>query len=292
VVEVSTYLLRKKIVVSRSLPIRHPDRLDLGGLGQERPAFALGAHPVPRVAVVDPGAFEVAGGLAFDEGGEGVGGEAPDRVDVHVGGEGFGEVLGRAGDDVDDSGRHVGGVEDLVEVGGGEGRGSGDEDRGVAHRDGGGHDGDEAEERGFVGEEGADHAGGFVHGQSDAADGDGLGVPVVFVGPGGVGEEALDARVDLGLAGFAGEVLEAVGELEVPCGEVFGDEVEDLGAVVGGGLGPGFGGMGGLNRVPYVLAVADADMAEEFAFWPVDGLRVAAVGAGLFAADVQLGGAV
>ncbi len=40
-----------------SLPIRHPDRLDLAGLGQERPAFALGSLPIPRQPVVDPGAF-------------------------------------------------------------------------------------------------------------------------------------------------------------------------------------------------------------------------------------------
>jgi hypothetical protein len=50
--------------------------------------------------------------------------------------------------------------------------------------------------------------------------------------------------------------------------------------------------VGGLDRVPDVLAVADADMAEEVAFGAVDGLGVAGVGAGLFAADVHLGGAV
>jgi hypothetical protein len=78
--------------------------------------------------VVDPGAFQVAGGLALDQGGEGVGGEAPHRIHVHVAGEGFGEVGGGAGDDVDHAAGDVGGVEDLVEVGGGEGGGSGDED--------------------------------------------------------------------------------------------------------------------------------------------------------------------
>src|SRR5690606_4798634 len=51
-------------------------------------------------------------------------------------------------------------------------------------------------------------------------------------------------------------------------------------------------GVGGLHRVADVLAVADADMAEEFAFGAVDGLGVAGVRAGLFAADVHLGGAV
>lgn len=71
--------------------------------------------------MVDPGAFQVAGGLALDQGGEGVGGEAPHGIDIHVAGEAAGEVGGGAGDDVDDSARHVGGVEDLGEVGGGEG---------------------------------------------------------------------------------------------------------------------------------------------------------------------------
>ena len=143
--------------------------------------------------------LRLAGGLALDEGGEGVGGEAPHCVDVHVAGEGFGEVLRRAGDDVDDPGGDVGGVEDLVEVGGRQGVLAGDEDHRVAHRDGGGHEGDEAEEGGLVGAKRADHAGGFVHRKGDAADRDGFGGAVVFVGPGGVGEEALDGGVDLGL---------------------------------------------------------------------------------------------
>lgn len=114
---ISTVASTLRCDLPSSLPIWYPHRLDLGRLGQERAAFALGPHPVPRFAVVDPGAFDVAGGLALDESGEGVGGEAPHRIHVHVAGEGFGKVLGRAGDDVDDSGRDVGGVEDLVEVG-------------------------------------------------------------------------------------------------------------------------------------------------------------------------------
>lgn len=201
------------VIFRTSLPIRHPDRLDLRRLGQERPPLALGAHPVPCAAVVDPGAFEVACGFALDQGGKGVGGKAPHRVHVHMAGEGSGEVHRRAGDDVDDSGGHVRGVEDLVEVGGAQRVLAGDEDHRVAHRDGGGHGGDEAEERGLIGAKRADDSGGFVHCKRNATDGDGFGGTVVFVGPGGVGEEALDACIDLGLAGFAGEVLEALGEL-------------------------------------------------------------------------------
>jgi hypothetical protein len=113
-----------------------------------------------------------------------------------------------------------------------------------------------------------------------------------FIASGGVGEEASDAGVDFLLAGFAGEVLQSLGELGGPGGEVFGDEIEDLGAVVGGGFGPGFGGVCSLHRVADVLAVADAGVAEEFSLRRVDGLGVAAVRAGLFAADVHLGGAV
>ena len=59
-----------------------------------------------------------------------------------------------------------------------------------------------------------------------------------------------------------------------------------------GGSGPAFGGMGGLDRVADVLAVADADMTQQFAACRPDGFRIAAVGPGLLAADVKLGGAV
>ena len=50
--------------------------------------------------------------------------------------------------------------------------------------------------------------------------------------------------------------------------------------------------MGGLNSVADVLAVANADMAQQFAARRQDGLRIAAVGAGLLAADEQFGGPV
>ena len=92
-------------------------------------------------------------------------------------------------------------------------------------------------------------------------------------------------------AGFAGEVLQACGELGGAGREVLGDEVEDLRAVVGGGVGPACGGVRGLDRVADVLAVADADLAEELALGE-DGLGVAAIRACLLAADVELGGAV
>ena len=45
--------------------------------------------------------------------------------------------------------------------------------------------------------------------------------------------------------------------------QVFGDVIQDLRAGMAGGSGPAFGGMGSLDRVADVLAVADADMAEE-----------------------------
>src|SRR5690606_5080234 len=48
----------------------------------------------------------------------------------------------------------------------------------------------------------------------------------------------------------------------------------------------------GLDGVADVLAVALADLAEEAAVGGKDGAGVATVGAGLFAADVELGGAV
>ncbi len=50
--------------------------------------------------------------------------------------------------------------------------------------------------------------------------------------------------------------------------------------------------MGGLDRVADVLAVGEAGMAEKLAARGDDCAGIAAVGAGLLAADVELGGAV
>jgi hypothetical protein len=213
-----------------------------------------------------------------------------------MGGE-RGPKLGRvAGDDVDHAARHVGGVEHLVEVGRGERRGPGrHEDNAVAHGDGGRHQRDRPQKRRVVGGEEADDADGFAHGQRHAPDRDGFRRAVELVGPGGVGEEAVDGGRDLRLrAGGrrAGQVAEASGELVGAGREVLGDVIEDLRAEVPGGLRPSACVPRRLHRVADILSVADPGMAEKLAALRIDGLRIAAVGTRLLAADIHLGRAV
>ena len=64
---------------------------------------------------------------------------------------------------------------------------------------------------------------------------------IVFVGPACEGEEALDAGLDFGGAVFAGLRLDAGGEFVGAVLEVFGEELEELGAGVGGPLAAGRG---------------------------------------------------
>jgi hypothetical protein len=65
-----------------------------------------------------------------------------------------------------------------------------------------------------------------------------------------------------------------------------------LSAVVGSGLGPGGGFASGFDGVADVLAIAERCFAEEAAVGGVDGDAVSGVGAGLFAGDEELYGAV
>ena len=99
-------------------------------------------------------------------------------------------------------------------------------------------------------------------------------------------------RCDFGGAVFAGLRLDAGGEFVGAIVEVFGEEIEDLRAVVGGGGGPAERGAGGFDGVADVLAVAVADFADQRAGGAVDRAGIAGIGAGLLAADIHLGGLV
>ena len=117
--------------------------------------------------------------------------------------------------------------------------------------------------------------------------------PVVFVGPCSSREQPLQRGFDLCCAvAFACHRINAGGEFTRTSGEVLGQIIEDLRPQVPSGLGPAFDGVCGLNRVTDVLAAASADVAQQVAFGAVDGFGIAAVGAGLFATDEHLGGAV
>ena len=202
--------------------------------------------------------------------------------------------MGAAGDDVYGACGKIAGFEELVEVGGDERvEFAGDGDDSVAHGKGGHGRGEETEERSFGGAEDADGADGFLHGQGDVAEWGVVDGAFVFVGPGGVCEGACDAGGDFGFGLiFAYCVGEATRDFIAALGEVFGNVVEDLGAGVGGGLGPGGGFAGGFDGVADVFAIACGGFAEEPAVGGADWRAVAGVGAGLFAGDEELYGAV
>ena len=150
---------------------------------------------------------------------------------------------------------------------------------------------------GVVGCEDADGADGFVHGEGDHAGGRVVDRAFEFVGPCGISEGAVDAVVDFdrGLFG-ADEGGEFGDDFVAALDEVFGDEVENLGAAMSGVLRPFAGGACGFDGVADVLAAAEGSFADEAACMltegRVDGVAVAGVGANLFAADVLLDGAI
>ena len=146
--------------------------------------------------------------------------------------------------------------------------------------------------KGRVAAEDTDIADGFFHRQGNATDRDAVHLAVVFVGPCGIGEERLDAVLHFVCARFAGQVADPFAEFISARREVFGDVVEDLRAQVACRFGPAFGGVHRLDGVADVFARAGGDMTEKCAFRAVNRGGVAAIGAGLFAADVELCGAV
>ena len=132
-----------------------------------------------------------------------------------------------------------------------------------------------------------------MHCKRDAPDRDAFGPSVIFVRPGGPGEKTVDAGFDLGLAAaLAGHAVDAGGELVGARREVFTHVVQDLRAQVTGGLAPALGGVHRLDGIPQVLAIGKTRVPEKTSLWRPDGPRIAAVRAGLFAANVELGGAI
>ena len=137
-----------------------------------------------------------------------------------------------AGDDVDDAGGHVGGVEDLIEVGRDQRLGLGREHHHrVAGRHRRAHQRDEGEEARLLRTGDADHADRLVHGERQPAERRAVDGALVLVRPGGEREEALDRRVDLEArlgALDAAQDAQPIGELGRPGAQILGDVVEDL----------------------------------------------------------------
>src|SRR5438067_10810297 len=93
------------------LSIRYPDVLDLSRLSQEFPPFALHVvMPVPRVPL-DPRPLHVSRGRPLDLGAGRLTAEIPHRIHIVVLREHLRERVFGPSDDVDHTGRHVGGVE-------------------------------------------------------------------------------------------------------------------------------------------------------------------------------------
>ncbi len=114
---------------------------------------------------------------------------------------------------------------------------------------------------------------------------------VELVGRRGIVEGAADRGFDFFRGLGDPSRFQPFGKLGGALAEVFGEEVKHLGAVVAGGLAPALRRMGGLDRVPDVLAVAETGKADDAALVG-DGVGIARVGPFLRAADVEFRGAV
>ena len=114
-----------------------------------------------------------------------------------------------------------------------------------------------------------------------------------FIGPCGIGEGALDAVVEFDGGLFGTDELGELGDdLGAALHQVFGDEVQHLGAAMCGGLRPLAGCTRCFDCIADVLAIAQRSFADEASVAAVDRVAVSRVGAGLLASDVLLDGTV
>src|SRR5262249_6985650 len=153
------------------------------------------------------------------------------------------EFAGAAGDDVDDAARKIAGFKNLIEVAGNQRigfRGNGDD--GIAGRDQGQHKREESKQRILVRADDTDSSERLVHGHRSVAEWRIVHRAIELVGPARVREKALDAFLD-----FAGSLFlpyrsaEPGSDFLAALGEILGDVIEDLRAIVSGGFAPGFG---------------------------------------------------
>ena len=203
------------------------------------------------------------------------------------------ELVARAGDEVDDARRNVRGLHHLGPVR--------DNPRQmlrrhehdtVAHRDGRREQRDHSQQRPVVGRDLADHADRFVQRHHHHIAGWLMDTAFEFVGCGGEGKEAFDAGLHFeARALFSGKGRKR-GDQSICLGlGVLGQEIQDLGAAMGRLALPARRLSRRFDRVADVLAVAlrrrGPGRATTF-----HARAVAAIGAGLCAADIELGGAV
>ena len=218
----------------------------------------------------------------------------PHRVDVRVSGHHSRQFVGVSCYDVERAAGQIRGIEHLIEVGGGQGmRRRGHGDHPVAQRQRGCRQRDQAEQGCFRGTDHADHADRFIEGRGNSMHRRLMHRAVIFVGPGGVGEQPLKADIDLSSGiGISGHRADPRGELGMSGGQVFRDIVEDLSPVMAAGTGPAGLFMRGLHGIADILAAAGRNLAQQLAADAIHGLTVAAVRPGLPAADIMFGSAV
>ena len=178
-----------------------PDVFDLGGVVEEEAVGRGGGiEPVEGAAFVGENLFEVADGEGLGGGAGGFVGETPDSVNVVVFGESFEELGGTASDNVDRACGKIGGFEKRIEIAGDERIDfAGNGYNGVAQGERGHNRGEEAEERRFAGATDTDDADRFMHRECDVAEGRIVDGAIEFIGPGGEGKNAFDAKPDFGV---------------------------------------------------------------------------------------------
>ena len=161
---------------------------------QEQPAFGVVAIlPVDDAAFVGPNLLEIADGRRFHRGAAFFRPEEPDGIHIIMLGERFGQLGGASADDVDNSAGKIGSIEDLIEVRRDERIDlAGYRDHRIAHGDSRKNEREEAEQRRFTGADDGDGADRLVHGGADVAAGRVVDQAVELIGPGGVGEDALN----------------------------------------------------------------------------------------------------
>src|SRR5215472_4726983 len=271
-----------------------PDVFHLVSVLKVPATFALGSfEEIDLTAFVGPDLLEIADRKSLGSGARLRVAVAPDGIEVVVLGQNFEEFARAAGDDVDDATREVAGLEHLIEIAGDERVGFGrNGNDGVAGRNQREDEREEAKKRKFGRANDPDGAERFVHGHRNIAERGVVDGTVVFVGPGSVGKQALDAFLNFfGGLFLADRGRKAPGNFFGALRKIFGDVVENLGAIVGRGSAPGLGLAGSFDGVANIFAIAEGRFAEHLALFAANFEAIAGVRTDLLAADVKLHGA-
>src|SRR6266487_1763022 len=274
--------------------VRHPDILDLGRGAQELLPFALlGIQPRARAAIVDPRALHIPRRGQFYALRPIGAPEVPHGINIVVLGQHLAQNVALAGDDVDDAGRQVQGLEDLVAVGSTQRRDlRGDDDEGVSHSDCRGDQRDEAKQGIFVGTGDADDADRFRQGQHNAAQWGTVHAPLVLVAPGSVAEQARERHLHLvhSIGVAAARLLhDPARKLISGHGEILGHVVENLRAIMRCTARPAAGLVRSLDGVTDIFAVPLANLADYATNGIKDAATVSRIGTRLLARDEELG---